>query len=326
MAGTPGPEASERPASQTSGPASPEPEPPTTEVVQADGEPLLVELTRWRGEAPALLVSDRAGLSITDGSRTRVLVEAKIDLAGYDPAHRIVWYVVGSELRALDLMAPAGSPVVVARPVPPDTSISLSDASLWLGEERVPEYLVVRWSVAPPLELGLSFDEVMNEDVAEAVGKVGLVDAPWFEALAKRAPRPVPRSPATTAVHRAPVVECDSSYEACRRGVAWPHTRWVLYVTEYDCGDYCYFSCGLFDPKTGHTADPSGLPRPTWDETGAAFSGSCGPYHTDVEQRAFAIEGRLCGDHGCTPIEGQSEGQVLGFLEPGPRIFALGPP
>lgn len=296
-------------------PETPEPEP---EEPEPEPESLAATLRSWAGEAsPLLLAREDQGLLASDGERERVLVESPIIKADYDAARTVIWYVSGDQLLGLDLLDPAGAAHVVAKQVP-DESIWLPDADTWLGAQRVPEYMVVRWAEAPEIEVGFTFEDVINEHVAEAIREAELVDRTWLATLATREARAVPESPKAQRYTKAPLAECWAEEEACGRGIVWPNTSWRLYVSEYDCGDYCYWSCGLWDSKTGQTADPRGLPTPSWTKQGEAFASNCGPFWTDAAQTAIATNERLCRGQQCWTYEGHG----LGFLDPGPTLEA----
>jgi hypothetical protein len=316
-------------ASETGAPElQPEPQPgvevepqPEPAAGETGGEPspdptLAAELAQWGGDAPVLLVWTSTSLLATTGKRERVLVEAPIEMASYDPARRVIWYASGTQLRALDLLAATIEPRTIVDKLPPDRSISLADAGVWMGDMQVPEYLVLRWDEGKVrIELGLSFDEIMNEHIAKAIRAAKLGDRAWLEALAERAPLPLPAPPKLAAVEGAPLGDCDDE-EPCGYGVAWPGSSWSLYVTNYDCGDYCHWSCGLWDAKTKRTADPATLPSPVWDASATAHDGHCGPFHTDAGASAVVVGDRLCRGDRCTELSGHA----LGFIDPGPTI------
>jgi len=316
-------DAIEAPTGETeAGASEPIAEPAAAELAAELAAEPTADLADWSGDAPALITWSETGISVTDGKRERSLVEAPIETARYDPARRVIWYHEGKQLRALDLLRPPGKPIVVLDKVPPDTTVYLADGGVWLGEQRVPEYLDLRWAAGLKLELALTFDEVMNEALADALRGATIVDRSWLEALAKRELRTLPKPAKTEHLTGAPLEHCTTEDEpACGVGVAWPKSTWKLYVTAFDCGDYCHWSCGLWDSKTGHTADPDTLPTPTWDPEQAVYAGTCGPFYTDASGSAMVVGDQLCRGKRCSPLPG-SGSYALGFLDPGPTIEA----
>ena len=186
-----------------------------------------------------------------------------------------------------------------------------------MGAERVPEYLTLRWVPAPSLKVGLTFDEVMNEDIVARLEQAEFVAVPWLEQLGARSTWPVPAPAPTTHVAKAPRDECWDE-DACGKAVAWPNTTWVIYVDSFDCGDYCYWGCSVYDTKTGRTADPAELPQPKWSAKPEPTFGTCASYPVDASGTAIVVNEQLCRGHDCA----QLHGHVLGFLEPGPTLVA----
>ena len=202
---------------------------------------------------------------------------------------------------------------------PRQESLSIPDASIWMGSMGVPEYLILSWTPEPAVALGLTFDEVMNPDIAERLEQVEIVDADWLRRLAGRSLRAVAGPAPTTRVPKAPLEECWVE-DVCGKAVAWPDSSWVIYIDTYDCGDYCYWGCSVYDTQTGRTADPTTLPRPQWFATPESSFAGCDRYPIAASGTAIAVNGQLCRAGECVPLGGQP----LDFLDPGPTIV-VGP-
>jgi hypothetical protein len=292
----------------------PEPEPraPLTQALATD-------LREWAKPEPVVLAGTDSRLFATDGQRERTLIQAEIFAGRYDPKRQVIWFRSGAQLLALDLLEASYEPHVILDEVAEDISIALPDAGLWFGSGGVPEFLSLEWRKRPKIEVGITFDDVVNESVAKAIEAAKLVDTAWLGVLAKRKVRSVPPPPKSKRYIDAPLAECDSNWStSCGNGVEWPNSSWKLYVSQYDCGDYCYWACGLWDSKTGHTADPYTLPSPVWDPNAVGVASSCGPFFSDASGTMMLIHGQLCRAEQCTPLSGHA----LGFLDPGPTIEA----
>lgn len=314
-------------------PAPAEPSPSVNEQAETEtgpppepGPPSLAdELRRAADGAPVVLVLGERSLLAFDGAETRELapLTAPVDssMIGYDPAHELLWYVDGSTLRALDLHAPPGPPIEVVTGLPEDPSLALPDAGLWLGYERVPEYFLLTWSEQAELGVESTWDEIINEEILDDLAKMTIVDGArsWLTELAARSPRAVPESPAPTHLDDVPVEGCDADESTCGTAVAYPgNPAWLIYVDSFDCGDYCYWSCTLWNRDTGQTADPSELPTPRWDADAKPKTGSCGTFFTAAASQAFTASGQRCDADGCVDLPGVA----LGFVDPGPTVIA----
>ena len=64
--------------------------------------------------------------------------------------------------------------------------------------------------------------------------------------------------------------------------------KYLLVISSYSCGDYCYTECLLYDPKTRKFATPFGTHN--WQNvTSAPSGGSCGIYYFNSKQDSYYV-------------------------------------
>jgi hypothetical protein len=217
----------------------------------------------------------------------QVVFTAAVDSASYDAALDLVWLRSKGTLQVIDLRDPKRKPIVIAKKMPEGGGWAVVMPGKG-GATYNTDYV----AVFPLLDVksgkfkpGMGAYEGVDPDsekaAKKAIKKIKIVGKAWLGKLKKRAARdvPAPADKAGPQVELPDTIEtsCDDA-EECGSSVTFGATPYLLVTVEHSCGDACYTSCVLYDPKTKKLASPttsspwaaSADPGPCWDYAHAA--------------------------------------------------------
>jgi hypothetical protein len=296
----------------------PKPTPVSSPEQPAETASLYERLLEQADGAPVFVVASDSGIVARTEDRVLHTLTKETGDAEYSFELDLVWLVSEGVLSVIDLRDSDPKPIALVRDVA-DTPVAIvGKLDTWIGGSGVPEYLQLDWSREQKLSLELAFGEIMNPDVATAILRAKLVGGAWLTQNLDRELRKDEPTVPDTKRSKGPVSACDDQ-EQCAKSVDFGASGWELYVARYQCGDYCYWDCLLFDPKSGKLAEPA--PIPDWKDKPEEMAGSCGPYYFDNSGTSDAISDKVCRiGHGCN----EQEGIVLGPLRPGTVINLAG--
>jgi hypothetical protein len=236
-------------------------------------------------------------------------------LALYDPALELIWYIEENQLSVFDLRKPADAPVVIVRDMQDMIDVNVARAQHIVSAEDGCEgpYADLQWSATPKIEPYLS--EVEHEFVIDGRS--------WLQEQLTRTERPVLRRSGFDTQKRLrlqkKIMRCDMD-DVCGSTVAFGDTGAQLVVIHTVTGGDCFTqSCLLHDPRSKRFASP--LHATEWGPAAAALRGPCGIYRFDQSKAQYLVGSWLCRvDGGCQHIDGTA----LGWLEPGAEVGDVG--
>ena len=282
-------------------------------------------LTAEAGAEPVLLVSTDSGIVARTPQRVlRTIVEGSIDQSRYDYAGDMLFIMRAGTLAVVDVREPAPEPIALVGGIPAELPINLRTAKRGLfdntGQEA--QYLAIVWSAEPKLGIEYNIEDLADEELVAAAKQATLVGREWLVANHDRTLRAtaVPKARPAEQVGDLEELGCEDE-EMCGTAQHFGTTGWQLFVSTYECGDFCHWSCLLLDPATDKVANPDQAGSPAWqaldDDDAMEAQGSCGPFQFNREQTMFATGDELCTiGAGCSKMGGR----ILGFLAPGPTI------
>jgi hypothetical protein len=258
-------------------------------------------------------VSGQVSLQSATGSAPRVLIP-HADLAIYDPALELLWYLTADRLQVFDLRDMEAPPVLVARNMPDISRLVVKRGQTSVSSEDGCDapFAKLTWSGRPKLE-AFSTDE-------PAAARIEGRD--WLRAQLERPARPIgPRRDFTEEQVELPasVLDCEMP-EMCATVVDFGAYDWQLVLVRDAAGGDCWNrGCLLRDPHSKLYASPP-TPR-AWSPATSAAMGPCGLYFFDEKQTLFLVNRSLCRVGGdCQEIGGEA----LGWLVPGDVVGAVG--
>lgn len=268
-----------------------------------------------RYAADAFLVHASSGeLVLRSASTPEAQVLAPgADLALYDPALELLWYLDGDRLDVLDLREPGGAPVVIARDMPDAARLAVKRAAKSVASEDGCDAAtaVLHWDAHPSVE-------ALSTDPTE----VQIEGRAWLQAQLERPSRAVPeRRDFSEERLRLPkqLLDCEDA-ATCATTAAFGTRPWQLVLVMDKAGGDCWNrGCLLYDPGSKLYASP--LERDRWGSATQAKRGPCGLYYFNEAQSSFLVGSSLCSTQGaCQKLNGVA----LGWLEPGDTVGAVG--
>jgi hypothetical protein len=315
--------ASAQPAAAQPASARPASAPPTSQPSPSLRDRLLAQ----GGPSVALLVQPGGLLAMSpDGSFSESLLQGEIGGAALDARLDLVWALRGDTLVVVDLRAPAAEAVPIASGLPAGCRVSIDSSdgnAVTVGSAYSNLYADLTWSEQPALTAGADIPDLADPAALDAAQTATLVGQAWL--LAQRG-RPAQASRQTFAFQDIvgaplPPETTDScpGDSPCGTAVPFGRTGWLLRITDFSCGDWCYSSCQLYDPSTQQYAQVEAATTPaapSWGAFHMEANGSCGPFYQGPSSTVLLTpDGAFCQlpSGACSA----SMGVPLGFLEGG---------
>jgi hypothetical protein len=252
-------------------------------------------------------------LGSTAHPATHVLIP-KANLALYDPAFELLWYLAGAQLEVLDLRAPNAPSVVVVRGMPDVSRLVVRRAGSSVSTNDgcdVPTG-VFTWSDAPSVE---TFSE-------DEPGEPRIENREWLRAQLERSVRSLSEPRAfgfSQLALPAERLDCEMP-EDCGTTAEFGIHDWQLVLVRDTSGGDCWNrGCLLRSPGDDRYATPPQASK--WGSAKEQRLGPCGLYLFDEQRTAFLVNRWLCRvDGNCQKLKGTA----LGWLVPGDTVGAVG--
>jgi hypothetical protein len=243
----------------------------------------------------------------SSAAETAFVLVPRADVALYDPALELIWFIASNQLSVLDLRKPAAAPVMIVRDMHEIDKLRVMREGHLVSAEDGCEapYAVLEWTASPTLKAFLVTTPPMTID-----------DEAWLRAQLKRPARAVKarRDFGLGKAVRMPkkLLDCDVAESCASTAPFGPHGWQLVLVYDKAGGDCSSSACVLHDPQAKRFAS---LPSATsWGPASSAIKGPCGLYFFNEPQTAYLVTRSLCQVDGTCQSLG---GYGLGWLMPG---------